>query len=167
MERLFQSIGEVIAGDDETQTRLICPQNSSQVSLMAEGRRLVIMGSTVEEAICKVLAQQLAMSPRPISDTTTSTEKEKPPLTLTPRTKGNSNRPGRFCLHGDGLRLHRLLQTSALAVPKSQAAPIRKSDPEVIDIHDADSEDSWGLWGTSSEESFTQILAHLKEKAGR
>eukprot|EP00971_Amphidinium_carterae_P235614 4675772-Amphidinium_carterae.1 len=92
------------------------------------------------------------LSPRPkntnnpIEPTAPSTQAMPPPPVpqrAMPKGKGTSKSP---------------------TLPKASSSIIQKPDPEVIAIHDADSEDSWGLWGTADEESMTTILALLKEK---
>eukprot|EP00971_Amphidinium_carterae_P298853 5937305-Amphidinium_carterae.1 len=54
---------------------------------MTEARRLVIKGSTVEKAISKAMAQQVATL-----DSGSTASQEKIPVELTPKAK-NTNRP--------------------------------------------------------------------------
>eukprot|EP00971_Amphidinium_carterae_P156321 3099278-Amphidinium_carterae.1 len=50
-ERLLQSLEKISKISTESQMWIASPPTSAQISMMSEARRLIIMGSTVEDAI--------------------------------------------------------------------------------------------------------------------
>eukprot|EP00971_Amphidinium_carterae_P185593 3685118-Amphidinium_carterae.1 len=53
-ERLLQSLEKISKITDTAKMWIASPETSDQVALMSKARRMIIMGSTVEEAVAAV-----------------------------------------------------------------------------------------------------------------
>eukprot|EP00971_Amphidinium_carterae_P079645 1576083-Amphidinium_carterae.1 len=162
MERLLR--WQVTAITDDSQMWVANPPSSQQTTLMAEARRLMIMGSSVEDAISKATAQIL-VAPEPGSVTSPrqpavrchlqscsgQCPRERghprfqpwlsPAAQVQPTLYPHEGRP-----HPPTLSAQASSPKSHTPAAKSQAAP--KPMQDIISIHDLGSEDSsWGLWG--------------------
>eukprot|EP00971_Amphidinium_carterae_P239779 4760121-Amphidinium_carterae.1 len=182
VERLLQSLEKISAISSNAQMWIASPPTAAQIPMMAEARRLLIMGSTIEDAIAAATAtvsstqQVVKLTPasrsRPVEPTPKVPQEMGPPPTPVqrkmPKGKGGSkSQADSNCDTPTTVVIPPWKRSaSASPAPKTQAAPRPKQAvPEVIAVLESNVALDWAAEDWTTLISNKQGLQHWHREA--